>query len=126
MALTNFQAEAKPEIEKEGIKQEQVNKELTTENAKTEKLNQLNTKDNKTQPLEEAASTKEEAEGSSSVEPEWGRFARQMRRKWSKTTTHRKLSTWKDMQAREQHKLTVMDDAICAASLSPPPTSTLN
>jgi hypothetical protein len=57
-APTNFQAEAKPEIEKEGIKQEQVNKELTTEDAKTERLNQLNTTDNKTQPLEEAASTK--------------------------------------------------------------------
>ncbi len=76
-AQTNFQAEAKPEIEKEGIKQEQVNKELMTEDAKTGKLNQLNTTDNTTQPFEEAASTKEEAEGSSSVEPEWGRSAKQ-------------------------------------------------
>jgi hypothetical protein len=42
-----------------------------------ESLNQLNTTDNKTQPLEEAASAKEEAEGSSSVEPEWGIFAKQ-------------------------------------------------
>jgi hypothetical protein len=75
-APANFQAETKPEIEKEGIKQEHVNEELTTEYAKTEKLNQLNITDNKTQPFEEATSAKEEAEGSSSVEPEWGRFVK--------------------------------------------------
>jgi uncharacterized protein YbcC (UPF0753/DUF2309 family) len=74
--LANLQAETKPEIEKEGTKQEQVNVELMSDYAKTENLNQLNTKDNKTQPFEEAASAKEEAEGSSTVEPEWGRFAK--------------------------------------------------
>jgi hypothetical protein len=73
-ALANLQAETNPEIEQEGTKQEHVNVELTTDYAKTENLNQLNTTDNKTQPFEEAASAKKEAEGSSSVEPEWGRF----------------------------------------------------
>ncbi len=76
-ALATSQAETKPDKEEEGTKQEQVKVKLTTEDAKAESLDQLNTKDNKTQPLEEAASTKEEAEGSSSVEPEWGRFAKQ-------------------------------------------------
>jgi hypothetical protein len=75
--LANLQAETKPEIEKEGTKEEHVNVELTTDYAKTENLNQLSTTDNKTQPLKEAANTKEEAEGSSSVEPEWGRFTKQ-------------------------------------------------
>jgi hypothetical protein len=42
-APTNFQTETKPEIETEGIKQEHVNKELKTEDAKTENLNQLKT-----------------------------------------------------------------------------------
>jgi hypothetical protein len=63
--------------EEEGTKQEHVKIKLTTEDAKTESLDQLNTRDNTTQPLEEASKTKEEAEGSSSVEPEWGRFAKQ-------------------------------------------------
>jgi hypothetical protein len=76
-ALATSQAEMKPDKEEEGIKPEHGNIKLTTEYAKTESLNQLNTTDNKTQPLEEAASTKEQAEGSSSVEPEWGRFTKQ-------------------------------------------------
>jgi hypothetical protein len=58
-------------------KQEHVKIKLTTEDAKTESLDQLNTRDNKTQPLGEPASTKEEAEGSSSVEPKWERSAKQ-------------------------------------------------
>ncbi len=69
-------AETKPDKEQEGTKQEHVNIELTMEYAKTENLNQLNTKDNNAKPLEEAASAKEETEGSSSVEPEWGRIER--------------------------------------------------
>jgi hypothetical protein len=94
-APANFQAETKPEIEKEGIKQEQVNEELTTEYAKTEKFNQLNITDNTTQPFEEEASTKEEAEGSLSVEPEWGRSAKQ-----NEKEIEEDYHTWKTANVR--------------------------
>ncbi len=84
------QAETKPDKEAEGTKQEHVNIKLTTEYAKTENLNQLNTKDNKTKPLEEAASPKKETEGSSSVEPEWGR-----REKRNEKEIEEDYHTWK-------------------------------
>jgi hypothetical protein len=50
------------------------------ENGREEKavtLNQLIRTEKGSEPVNETASTKEEAEGSSSVEPEWGRFAKQ-------------------------------------------------
>jgi hypothetical protein len=82
--------EAKPATEAEYAKQEHVKIKLTTEDTKTESIDQLNTGDNKTQPLDEAASTKEEAEGSSSVEPEWARFAKQNEKEIEKD-----YHTWK-------------------------------
>jgi hypothetical protein len=120
--------EAKPAKEAEHTKQEHVKIKPTTEDTKTKSLDQLNTGDNKTQPLDEAASTKEEAEGSSSVEPEWGRFANQNEKEIDED-----YHTWKTANVRgyenqrtTQAYATVMDDAICAASLCPPPTLTLN
>jgi hypothetical protein len=91
-ALASSQAESKPDKEEEGNKPKHVNMKLTKEYVKTESLNQLHTTDNQTQPLGEAASTKEEAEGSLSVEPEWGRLAKQ-----SEKEIEEDYHTWKSV-----------------------------
>jgi hypothetical protein len=67
--------EAKPAKEAEHEKQEDVKMELNM-TREVQGNPSATLKDKQTQPLEEAASSKEEAEGSSSVEPEWGRFAK--------------------------------------------------
>ncbi len=45
-----------------------------------------------------------------------------MKKKWKKIISRGKRPTWEDIQAREQHNLTVIDDATCVASLYPPLT----
>ncbi len=89
-APATLQAETKLDKEAEGTKQEHVNIKLTKEYAKKESLNQLNTTNDKTKPLGEADSPKKETEGSSSVEPEWGR-----RKKRNEKEIEEDYHTWK-------------------------------